>query len=255
MAAFFSLAGKAAFVTGAARGLGLAVAERLAAAGARVALCDLQDARPQAERLGGLYLRADVADDAQMRDAMQQAREALGPLDLVVNNAGVTVDRAGITEQTDANIERCWRVNTLGVVHGIKHGAPLLRDGGAIVNIASTEGTRGMLAHLAYVASKWPVIGITRTAALELAPRRIRVNAICPASMRTPLALEGGGATMLKLEETITPLGRICEPEEVAALVHFLASDDCPFLTGQAILVDGGQSAGWSAQLWDRLGG
>src|SRR5581483_5041004 len=127
-------------------------------------------------------------------------------------------------------------------------------DGGAIVNIASTEGTRGMLAHTAYVASKWPVIGITKTAARELAPRRIRVNAICPASMRTPLMARGGGMAMVRVEQTVTPLGRVCEPEEVAALVHFLAAGDCAFLTGQAILVDGGQSAGWSELLWERLG-
>jgi 3alpha(or 20beta)-hydroxysteroid dehydrogenase len=119
-----------------------------------------------------------------------------------------------------------------------------MTNGGRIVNMASLAGVTGCVDLASYGASKHAVVGITKTAALELGVRGIRVNCICPASVNTPMAHEPGGELLLEWEKVMSPLGRICEPEEVAAMVHFLATNDCGFVNGQALTVDGGLSVG-----------
>ena len=130
-----------------------------------------------------------------------------------------------------------------------------MNDGGSIINVSSAEGLQGVAYLAPYVASKWAVVGITKTAAVELGDRGIRVNVICPTSVNTPMANTPDGQPQLRMERKAVPLGRISEPEEVAALIHFLASTDCNFINGQAIAVDGGFTAGMSIDAYNTLAG
>lgn len=139
-----------------------------------------------------------------------------------------------------------FEVNALGTALTIKHAVPYMPKGSSIINIASVAGTQGVPYLGALASSKWAVLGITQTAALELGTKQIRVNAVCPTSVDTPRAHTSGGEPQLRMEKRAVPLGRIAQPEEVAAVVHFLASEDSSFVNGQSIGVDGGFSAGMS---------
>ena len=253
MSIAFSLESKNALVTGGDSGIGLATAKRLAEAGANVAIVGLEPADDLAAEFGGISLVCDVSKEEQVKAAMTEARDRLGLLDIIVNNAGVNAGYGELTETDMADFAFNWSVNTMGVAHGIKHGVPAMKDGGSIVNVVSVAGLQGVAYLSPYVASKYASIGITKTAAAELAPRRIRVNAVCPTSVNTPMAHAEGGEPQLRMERKAVPLGRIAEPEEVAALIHFLCADDCGFLNGQAIAVDGGFTAGMSTTAYDLL--
>jgi len=175
---------------------------------------------------------------------MEKTNEEYGNIDILINNAG-TFTEAPITETTEEDMQKNFSVNTLGVLFGMKHGVKYMKKGGAIVNTASTAGVKGVPNYAAYVASKWAVVGITKVAALEFGPNNIRVNCICPSSVNTPmLASQEGGEIEKKIVSISAPLGRISEPEEVASLIHFLVSDDCPMVSGQAVTIDGGAAAG-----------
>jgi 3alpha(or 20beta)-hydroxysteroid dehydrogenase len=239
----FSLAGKVAVVTGGASGIGQATARRFAQAGAKVVIGDLEDASPVTKEIGGLAVRADVSREGDVENLLDSALREFGRLDVVVNNAGVGANSflATLTEQElDANLS----VNLKGVVWGIKHAAPRIANGGSIMSTASLAGVIGTPSYGAYVASKAAIIGITKTAALELAPRGIRVNCVCPGTIDTAMARGAEVDVEYRLAGLLHPLGRMGRPEEVAALFHFLASDESAFITGQAILIDGGMSAG-----------
>jgi 3alpha(or 20beta)-hydroxysteroid dehydrogenase len=242
-AAFFSLAGKVAVVTGGASGIGAATARRFARAGARVVIGDVGDASALAKEIEGRFVRADVSREADVENLLESARRELGRLDVVVNNAGIGAGTF-LAALSEGDLDRNLNVNLKGVVWGIKHAAARLADGGSIMNTASVAGLLGTPSYGAYVASKAAIIGITRTAALELAPRGIRVNCVCPSTVDTPMARDEGGDVEWRLAGLLHPLGRMARAEEVAALFHFLASDDSAFITGQAIAIDGGMSAG-----------
>jgi 3alpha(or 20beta)-hydroxysteroid dehydrogenase len=239
----FSLAGKVAVVTGGASGIGEATARRFAQAGAKVVIGDLDDASVLAKEIGGIALRADVSREGDVENLLESAVRQFGRLDVVVNNAGVGSGAflASLTEQElDANLS----VNLKGVVWGIKHAAPRIAAGGSIMSTSSLAGLMGTPSYGAYVASKAAIIGITKTAALELAPRGIRVNCVCPGTIDTPMSRSDEAGVEYRLAGLLHPLGRMGRPEEVAALFHFLASDESAFITGQAIAIDGGMSAG-----------
>lgn len=255
MTHFFSLDDKNIVITGGSSGIGKAVAERFAASCAKITIGDLSDCREFAESLGGAWLKTDVADKSSMQALMQHAFDLHGPIDVIINNAGVVGSFATIEQSVPRDYEFCHNVNTMGVVHGIQTGAPHMRDGGSIVNTASLGGLIGALGLNGYTASKFAVVGLTKTAALELADRKIRVNAVCPASVRTPMALKDGDQSQLEMEAVMIPLGRIAEADEVAATIHFLASDDASFINGQAIAVDGGMTAGTSSAAWEKIAG
>lgn len=240
----FTLEGKVAVVTGGASGIGESTVRRFTRAGAKVVIGDLQDASPLAKEVDGLAVRTDVSREDEVEDLLETALRELGRLDVVVNNAGIGAGTflAALSEE---DLDRNLQVNLKGVIWGIKHAASRIVDGGSIMSTASLAGLIGTPSYGAYVASKSGIVGITKTAALELAPRRVRVNCVCPGTIDTPMMDHDEGASVeFELAEVLHPLGRMGRPEEVAALFHFLASDESAFITGQAIAIDGGMSAG-----------
>jgi len=247
----FSLEGKAAVVTGGASGIGLATVKRFAEAGAKVVIADITDASELAGDVGGMFVKTDVTNEDEVRALMEKTAEAHGRIDIVINNAGGGEGSGPnfIPFLPAEDYEIGYRLNLMGVVFGIKHSVEHMTNGGSIVNTASVAGFQGAPTYAPYVASKAAVIGVTRTAALELAARNIRVNCVCPGTVDTPMAYGGEAQAELKIARMMMPLGRLCKPEEVAALFHFLVADDCPFVTGQAICIDGGMTAGISMGL------
>lgn len=247
----FSLEGKLAVITGAAGGIGSATARRFAQAGAKVVLGDLADASAVAQETGGLFVQTDVSDEAQVKALMDAAAAVSGRIDIVINNAGAPAGGAPISESAAETFHQGFDTNTLGVVFGIKHAVPHMRSGGGvIVNTASLAGVQGLYGSAPYVASKFAVVGVTKTAALELASLGIRVNCVCPGNIDTPMGAPPGFAA---ITDAMTPLGRPGRPEEVAALFHFLASDDCAYISGQAIHIDGAMTAGPYLRLGDLI--
>ena len=253
MSDFFRLDDQVAVITGGTSGIGLAAAKRFIAAGARVVISGRKDGTDIAEEIGAHFVQCDVSDPDSVDALMAKAQELLGNIDIIVNNAGANFGYGPLMDTDLVDFDKNFGINTKGVVHGIKFGVPRMNDGGRIVNISSMAGLQGVYNLSPYVASKWAVIGITRTAALELGSRGIRVNAISPTSVNTPMANTADGQPQLNMEHKAVPLGRIAEPEEVAAMIHFLSATDCNFVSGQAIACDGGFSAGMSPVAYDTL--
>ncbi|MFE6224958.1 glucose 1-dehydrogenase [Streptomyces sp. NPDC057854] len=238
------LTGKVALITGAARGMGEAEARLFTALGARVVLTDVREAEGEATAasLGpaARFVRHDVTDEPSWAAAVAAALDAYGRLDVLVNNAAV-YSTSPIVDEDPARLDTLLRVNLVGPFLGIRAAAPALRDsgGGSIVNISSQAGLQGIWGHGAYGAAKWGLRGLTKTAALELGPDRIRVNSVHPGAIATAMTAHLGTD-----RHPGAPLGRVGRPEEVARLVAFLASDDSSYLSGAELAVDGGASAG-----------
>jgi len=240
----FPMKDKVAVITGGASGIGKATALRFSKAGARVVLADIHEAADEvAKQAGGIFVKTDVSKEEQVKALMEAAVSEYGKLDIVVNNAGIGLGNE-LQDLPEEEFDRIMAVNAKGVLWGIKHAAPRISDGGSIINTSSYAGIFAFPSYGAYAASKYAVVGLTRTAALELAPRRIRVNTVCPGTIDTPINEGPTGETELLLATYMAPVGRIGQPEEVAALFHFLASDESAFITGVAIPIDGGLSAG-----------
>lgn len=249
---FFDLTDKTAVVTGASSGIGLSTSIRLSAAGARVILADLSDATEQAERLGGSYHRTDVSDESSVQELLGRAAED-GPVHVLVQAAGVMSEMA-LPDLEARDLEQMLRVNLNGVSFGYKYAPAAMGSGGAIITIASMGGVLGLPSYGAYAASKGAVLALSRVAAVEYGPLGIRVNCINPMSVDTPMLREQpGGALEAALSKTASPLGTLSSAEHVAALVHFLASDDFPQISGQGLNFDGGATAGYSTELLERL--
>jgi len=239
----FSLKDKVAVITGAASGIGRAAALRFSKAGAKLVLADITESSEIGEATGGIFVKTDVSSEKQIRSLMEAAVSHFGKLDVVVNNAGIAGTTGDIADIEEADFDLVQKVNVKGVLWGIKHGARHIANGGSIINTASYAGLSAFPGYGSYTASKSAVIGLTKTAALELAPRGIRVNCVCPGTIDTPINI-GAGELELALASYLTPLGRIGLPEEVASLIHFLASDESSYMTGLAIPIAGGISAG-----------
>jgi meso-butanediol dehydrogenase/(S,S)-butanediol dehydrogenase/diacetyl reductase len=240
-------ADKVVLVTGAASGIGAATALRFASEGAKIVLVDKQELSDTAGKLAGkdnLVHKADVADEQAVDGMVAAAVERFGRLDVLVNNAGVYAGGNPAEISTDD-----WRkviaTDLDGVFFGCRAAIPHLeKTKGSIVNTASVSGTGGDWNTLPYNAAKGGVVNFTRALAMDLGTRGIRVNAVCPSLTRTAMTAEmfEDEATMAEFNKRI-PLGRPCEPEEVAAVIAFLASEDASFVTGAMIAVDGGVSA------------
>jgi NAD(P)-dependent dehydrogenase (short-subunit alcohol dehydrogenase family) len=261
------LTGKVVLVTGGAGGFGSATARLLAASGAKVAVLDAADPAPVAEACGGLALPCDVTDRSAVTAAVEHAAGHFGRLDGLFNNAGVGATGQGVLSAGfDFDIwDRVIAVNLSGVVNVLHAAATVMLrnegpERGAVVNTSSVAGLFGVAAGLAYSASKHGVVGVTRSAAIELGPRGIRVNAVCPGVARTamPAADFGTGEFTPDLEARYAkwnPLGRIGEPEDIAAAVAFLLSDAASWVNGAVLPVDGGYVAGsWSPAVGRAMG-
>lgn len=250
---FFSLRGKVTIVTGGSSGIGLATARRFAAAGAKVVIANRGDSSSLAKEFGAAHMRTDVGREQDVEDLMKWTADRYGHIDVLVNNAGFGQIGPTVSEWTTQDLSAHLQPNVLGVAYGMKHAVPHMRSGASIINVSSIGGLMGVPTYGAYVASKFAVIGLSKTAAIELGPQNIRVNCVCPGTIDTPMNQGGGAEAELEVVKTAAPLGRIGKPEEVAALIHFLASDDGGYVTGEAIAIDGGWLAGPSIALFERL--
>jgi 3alpha(or 20beta)-hydroxysteroid dehydrogenase len=253
------LDGRVVIVTGAARGQGEQEARLFVAEGAGVVVADVLDDQGEAlaKEIGARYVHLDVSREGDWRAAVDAARKAYGRVDGLVNNAGILRFNELVGTPLE-EFEEVVRVNQTGVFLGIRTVAPEIAaaGGGTIVNTASFAGLTGMAYVGAYAATKHAIVGLTRVAALELAARNIRVNAVCPGAIDTamsnPAQLDPGGDLVAGAEaldavySKLVPLGRIGRPEEVARLALFLSCEDSSYITGQPFVIDGGWLAGVS---------
>jgi NAD(P)-dependent dehydrogenase (short-subunit alcohol dehydrogenase family) len=252
-----ALRGRRCLVTGGGTGIGAGIARQLGAAGAAVAIVGRRKAplaavvrALQSQKVKAVAITGDVTDAAGIRRAVQRAQKALGGLDVLVNNAGVGGGNAAALPGPE-RWDEIVRTNLDGVFHTTRAALPHLADGGRIVNISSVLGRFGVPGYTAYCASKHGVIGLTKALALELAPRRITVNAICPGWVDTDMATAGlqqmAAGLQVAFDEAkqramaAVPLGRLLQPDEIGSLVVWLCSAGAAGMTGQAISHCGGQ--------------
>lgn len=240
------LQGKRAIITGAARGQGEATARLFIDQGARVMLTDLNGAACDtlAAELGESAISAqhDITDTAGWDSVARATVSAFGGVDILINNAGIFFT-GKIDEATEADFERAFKVNVTGAFLGISTCLPHMPRGSSVVNVASGAGLAGMSNIAAYSTSKWALRGMTRCAARDLAPKGIRVNALCPGVIDTPMIRNDDMPGFMDTISEGIPLGRAGEPSEMAAASLYLASDASAFMTGQDLVVDGGRQA------------
>ena len=255
--ASLNYANKVALITGAASGFGKLLAEKLAGAGARLALADLNetglDEVAAALRQQGAQViaqRCDVSREADCKALVDAAVEQFGSLDIAVNNAGISHDMMPLIDIDEALLDQQYNVNVKSVLFGMKYQIRqmLTQDGGVILNTSSMAGIGGAPYIGAYAAAKHAVIGLSKTAAVEYGRKNIRVNAVCPFFALTPMFIDSGKGhmdndTAFQALAQSSPMKRLAQPEEVVNVMLMLCSPDNTFMNGQAIAVDGGLSA------------
>jgi NAD(P)-dependent dehydrogenase (short-subunit alcohol dehydrogenase family) len=251
------LEGRVAVITGGGSGIGLASAKRLAAEGARVVIADLDETagKSAAEETGGLFLRTDVASETDVENVFATARDAYGSVDVAFNNAGISPPEDDSILDTGIDAwRRVQEVNLTSVYYCCKHALPYMRDQGrgSIINTASFVAVMGSAtSQISYTASKGGVLAMSRELGVQFAREGIRVNALCPGPVNTPLLKELFAKDPERAARRLVhvPAGRFAEPEEIAAAVAFLASDDSSFITASSFLVDGGISGAYVTPL------
>ena len=249
----FELHGKTAFVTGGASGIGLAVARLFINQGARVVIADINDPAEIAAGIGAFGVRCDVSEETSVEKALSEATTLLnGKIDIVILNAGIGTVGPSLEESSSELVERVTQVNYYGVVYGLKHAPAVMNDHGAIVCTASLAAYVNVPGSAIYSASKRAVVSLTEMAALELGGRGIRVNCVCPGYVDTNMGSGDGGR---QLCEAFTALGRMATVDDVSGVFLFLSSEASRYVSGQAIKVDGGWSAGLSIQLLEQITG
>jgi 3-oxoacyl-(acyl-carrier-protein) reductase len=242
--------GRVALVTGASRGIGAAIALELARTGHRVACLASSDGgtatQTEIEAAGGIALavRADVGDAATVDAAFKDVEEAFGPVEVLVNNAGVTADGL-VARMTDEQWDSVVRTNLGGAFHTVRRATPKMMRArwGRIVNVSSVSGQIGTAGQANYSAAKAGLLGLSRAVARELAPRNITCNVVAPGPIVTAMT-DAMPADWRGVMEAVVPLGRLGTPEEVAAVVGFLCSDAAGYVTGALVPVDGGLGMG-----------
>ncbi len=241
-----------ALITGATSGIGRGTAIAFAQAGAKVVLAGRREEEGaqvvrEIEQAGGeaLFVRIDVSREADVQALVARTVERFGRLDFAFNNAGVFLDAGPVTESTEDLYRRTFDINVAGVLYGMKHQIPaiLQSGGGAIVNNASALGISVVPNAAVYNASKFAVIGLTKSAAIEWSAKGVRVNAVCPAGIKTEINAAPHDEQTLALMKAMHPIGRFGKVEEIAAAVLFLCSPGASFTTGIALPVDGGFTA------------
>ncbi len=243
------LEGRVAVVTGGGSGIGLASAKRLAAEGARVVVADVDgDAgKAAADAVDGLFVQVDVTDEEQVRALFQTTVDTCGGLDVAFNNAGIQIPPCDAADEPADVFDRVNAINLRGVWACMKHELAQMRiqGSGAIVNCSSLGGLVGIPGRAAYHASKHGVLGLTSSAALEYAPRGVRINAVCPGTIATPMVTNMIDNAELDLAQAIAdqPINRLGDPDEIAAAVLWLCSPGAGFVVGVALPVDGGYTA------------
>lgn len=244
---------KITIVTGGSFGIGRATAVAFAKRGAKVVVADYMednDTVNQITALGGtaIFIKCDVSDSRDVAMVIHKTIEQFGSLDFAVNNAGIEGDTAPSHECSEKNWDKVISTNLKGIWLCMKYEIPIMinQGKGVIVNVASVAGLIGFPGLPAYVASKHAVLGLTKTAALENAKKNIRINAVCPGVIKTPMVdrITGKDKTVEKAYEDMEPVGRMGQPEEVAEAIVWLCSDSASFVTGHAMTVDGGWLAG-----------
>jgi NAD(P)-dependent dehydrogenase (short-subunit alcohol dehydrogenase family) len=250
----FDFSGKVAFVSGAAAGIGEATAQAFGQAGAWVAVSDINEdgglrTVHTIQSAGGeaIFFKCDVANPKSIENTMKDIVKNMGRIDFSFNNAGIEGESQSVVDCTEENWQRTMDINLRGVWLCMKHQIPIMlkNESGAIVNCSSIAGLGGFVNMPAYVASKHGVIGLTKTAALELATKNIRINSVCPGVIQTSMIdrLVHGDSNELKRLVQMEPMARVGRPEEIASAVLWLCSDQSSFVTGHSLVVDGGCKA------------
>jgi NAD(P)-dependent dehydrogenase (short-subunit alcohol dehydrogenase family) len=256
----YDFSGKNVLLIGGTTGIGRATALAFAQAGANLFVSGLgaEFGRSLGEEIRALgrdyeFREVDVRNGGAMKALHEEAFKRFGRIDAAFNNAGVSGKTAPIQDLADEDYDFLMDVNLKGIFYGLKYQVPhmIAKGGGAIVNTSSLFGVMGFATTAVYCASKWGVIGLTNSVALEVARKNIRVNAIAPGSVMTPLIRDmfGGEQAARDTVLPMIPMGRISDPSEIAQLVLFLASDAASFITGQAVVIDGGGFVAGADQL------
>jgi 3alpha(or 20beta)-hydroxysteroid dehydrogenase len=247
------LDGRVALITGAARGQGEAEARLFHEEGASVVIADILDEEGSA-LAGALgdrarYIHLDVSEETQWAAAIEEVEQAHGRIDVLVNNAAI-LRFGAIKDTTVEEYLKVVHINQLGVFLGMRAVVPMMAaaGSGSIINVSSTEGTAGLAGLVAYASTKWAVRGLTKVAAMELGAQGIRVNTILPGGVETPLVKSAGIEGDISGWFTKLPLGRIGQPQEIAQVALFLASDASSYCTGAEVVADGGLTAGFSVE-------
>lgn len=247
----FSLNNKIAIVTGAASGIGNATARRLQKAGATVIVADIMNCADEVSDWGGDFRKVDVSEHQQVIELCDYVLSRYGKLDIMVNNAAVSKGRLLADVDSPDNALHFWKINFLSAQMGTREAAARMKPGGAIVNLSSITALQGFPQWAEYGATKAGIIALTQTAAIEYASSGVRINAVAPGIIDTPMAMREAPDMVEKNARIFAPLGRIGRPEEMAAAIHFLVSDDASYITGQVLSVDGGWSTGTSMKAFE----
>tara|TARA_R110002096_G_scaffold159011_3_gene324591 strand:+ start:16850 stop:17638 length:789 start_codon:yes stop_codon:yes gene_type:complete len=238
------LENKVALITGGASGLGLEIARRFSAAGARVAIFDQKFPDPDTEAF--FTIKGDVSKKAELEQAFEAVQDWAGHIDCLISNAAIQPHGISLADTTPELLDLVFQVNSHAVFFGIQIAARFLESGGSVINSSSFVGSTGVPNCPSYAASKASVDHLTRIGAIELGKRQIRVNAVAPGLILTPAVTQIPDNPEPAFMTDRTPLGRAATPEEIAPVYEFLASDDARFISGAIIPVDGGVSAGWN---------
>lgn len=250
----FSLKDKVCVVTGSSYGIGLGIVELFTQQGAKVVAASRTDKIGISEKYGCEFVKTDVSIEADVSHLMEYTHSKFGAIDVIINNAGILVPEQTFADMDTETFRKTFAVNVEGCMYGMKYGQKYMKDGGSIINTASVGGVLPFFSgYGAYCATKSAIISMTRTAALELAPRNIRVNCVLPGTIDTPMARAEGSEMELGLNSLMHPLGRMGRVEEITPLYYFLACSDCSFMTGSVIACDGGYLCGLNNEALNKI--